>query len=41
MSDYGEAIDEIRAAYSEAMSDFMPDTCTVSVPGGEVVNRER
>jgi hypothetical protein len=34
VSDLGEAIDEIRAAYAEAMPDFMPDVCTVSVPGG-------
>jgi hypothetical protein len=38
VSDYGEAIDEIRAAYAEAMPDFMPDVCTVSVPGEEVNN---
>lgn len=39
VSDVGDAIDEIRAAYAEAMPDFMPDVCRVTVPGAPTASR--
>lgn len=38
MSALGDAIDEARAEYAAAMSEFMPDTCTVRSAGEEATD---